>query len=277
MNLVATVSNPNPVNVTGSVSFYDGPATPLGSNLLGTVQLQPALGHADATLALNNGFLTQGPHFVFAYYSGSNSFWQSNNYILQTVRPIVGGILPASGPIQGGTSVTITGSGFRGSTQVYFGSVAATSFTVNSDTQITAVAPSEGVGTVDVTVGTANGSSATSSSDQFTYVPSVSINSVTQSGGTSGTTQFIFTVTLSAPSSQTITVNFATADGTAVAGNDYYATSGTVTFNPGQTTQTITVTVIGDPMPDPNETFYLNLSNAINAWLANPQGVGTIQ
>ncbi len=66
------------------------------------------------------------------------------------------------------------------------------------------------------------------------------------------------------------------ADGTAAAGDDYYATSGTLTFNAGQTSQTITVMVIGNPVPEANETFYVNLSNAVNAALAVSQGSGTI-
>jgi len=86
----------------------------------------------------------------------------------------------------------------------------------------------------------------------------------------------MFTVSLRAASAQTVTVNFTTANGSAIAGDDYYATSGTLTFNPGQTSLTITVTVIGDPMPDPSEMFYVILSNATNASLANAQGIGTI-
>jgi hypothetical protein len=82
----------------------------------------------------------------------------------------VTGVSPGSGPVSGGTSVTIAGSGFAGATAVNFGSTAASSFTVNSDTSITATAPAAtAVGTVDVTVTTPSGTSATSSADQFTY------------------------------------------------------------------------------------------------------------
>jgi hypothetical protein len=71
-------------------------------------------------------------------------------------------------------------------------------------------------------------------------------------------------VTLSAPSDQVVTVNFATADGTALAGADYLAASGTLTFDPGQTTKTIEVTVL-DPTSLPDKYFYVNLSGATNA------------
>jgi hypothetical protein len=84
--------------------------------------------------------------------------------------PRVTGVTPISGLTTGGQSVTIDGNGFRGVTGVSFDTVAATSFTINSDSQITAVTPALAAGTVDVTVAYANGSSATSSADQFQVV-----------------------------------------------------------------------------------------------------------
>ncbi|MCA1684330.1 MAG: hypothetical protein LC708_04310 [Actinobacteria bacterium] len=85
----------------------------------------------------------------------------------------------------------------------------------------------------------------------------------------------VFTVTLSAASGETVTVNFATADGTA-AGGDYTAASGTVTFLPGETAQTVTVAVTGDALDEANETFAVNLSGAAGAPIRDGQGVGTI-
>src|SRR5215475_9526395 len=84
--------------------------------------------------------------------------------------PTVANVNPNTGPMQGGTSVTITGTNFSEVTAVRFGSNAAGSFIVNSTTQITATSPG-GIGTVDVTVTTPGGTSATSTADQFTYVP----------------------------------------------------------------------------------------------------------
>jgi YVTN family beta-propeller protein len=87
-----------------------------------------------------------------------------------TAAPAVTGISPSSGPQAGGTSVTITGNGFTGATAVNFGAVPATGFTVDSDTQITATAPSAAsAGTVNVTVTTAGGTSAAATADQYTY------------------------------------------------------------------------------------------------------------
>jgi hypothetical protein len=107
-------------------------------------------------------------------------------------------------------------------------------------------------------------------------LPSLSINDVTVVEGNTGTVNAVFTVTLSAASGQTVSVNYATADGTATQPADYTNTSGTLTFTPGATTQTITVPVIGETVPEANETFFVNLSGAVNATIADNQGVGTI-
>jgi hypothetical protein len=84
--------------------------------------------------------------------------------------PTVLSIMPASGPIAGGTIVIITGTNFTGATAVSFGGTPASSFTVNSSSQITALAPAGAAGAVDVTVTTRGGASASSGADQFTYV-----------------------------------------------------------------------------------------------------------
>lgn len=106
--------------------------------------------------------------------------------------------------------------------------------------------------------------------------PSVRINDVTVTEGNTGTVAATFTVTLSASSTQSINVAYATGNGTANAGNDYQAASGTLTFAPGETSKTITVAVNGDRIPEPNETFVVNLSSPTNATIADGQGIGTI-
>jgi hypothetical protein len=102
------------------------------------------------------------------------------------------------------------------------------------------------------------------------------INDVTVTEGHTGTVAATFTVTLSAASTQTVTVAYVTGDGTATAGSDYQAASGTLTIPAGQTTGTITVPVIGDRLGEPDETFFVNLSGATNATITDDQGVGTI-
>lgn len=107
--------------------------------------------------------------------------------------------------------------------------------------------------------------------------PAISINDVSQLEGNAATTAFNFNVTLSNPSAQTITVNFATADNTATLLNsDYASNSGTLTFAPGTVSQPVTVLVNGDVAVEANETFFVNLSAPANATIADSQGVGTI-
>ena len=106
--------------------------------------------------------------------------------------------------------------------------------------------------------------------------PTISINNVSVTEGNAGTTSAGFTVALSGPSSQTITVNYATADGTATAGSDYVSAAGTVTFTPGQTSQPVSITVNGETALEPNESFNVNLSAQTNAAIADNQGIGTI-
>jgi hypothetical protein len=108
-------------------------------------------------------------------------------YIITGAAPTVTGINPTSGPASGGSSITITGTGFNGATGVAFGSTAASNFTVNSDTQIMATSPAANLsGAVDVTVTTPNGTSATSSADQFTYLTPALLPTVTSITPTSG-------------------------------------------------------------------------------------------
>lgn len=108
------------------------------------------------------------------------------------------------------------------------------------------------------------------------YVPALSINDVTVTEGNAGTTNATFTVSLSASSSQQVTVNFATANDTAIQPGDYTSNSGTLTFASGETTKSVTVTVNGDTLEEADETFFVNLSGATNATISDNQGVGTI-
>jgi Big-like domain-containing protein/Calx-beta domain-containing protein len=112
--------------------------------------------------------------------------------------------------------------------------------------------------------------------DDSAPLPSLSINDVSIPEGNSGTANATFTVSLSAASGQSVTVNYATASGTATSGSDFTSTSGTLTFAAGTTTQTIQVPVIGDTRPEANETFTVNLWGAAGATIARAAGTGTI-
>jgi ELWxxDGT repeat protein len=105
----------------------------------------------------------------------------------------------------------------------------------------------------------------------------LSIDNVRVAEGSTGTVNAIFTVTLSGITSQTVTVNYATADGTATAGTDYQAASGTLTFESGQSaSEIISVPINSDSTAEGDKNFSVNLSGPVNATLVNSTGTGTI-
>jgi Calx-beta domain len=106
--------------------------------------------------------------------------------------------------------------------------------------------------------------------------PSLTVNDVTVTEGNSGKTNATFTVTLSSASGRSIEVDYTTTAGGASAPADYDATSGRLTFAAGDTTKTVTVPVNGDSVNEGTETYFLDLSNAGNATIADARGVGTI-
>jgi large repetitive protein len=110
----------------------------------------------------------------------------TGDHYTYTSAPIVSAVSPASGATAGGNSVTITGGNLTGATSVSFGTIAATSFSVGSAAQITAIAPAGTAGTVDVTVTTPNGTSATSAADAYSYVAAPSVTALAPSSGTTG-------------------------------------------------------------------------------------------
>ncbi len=100
--------------------------------------------------------------------------------------PVVSAVTPVVGPLTGGTTVTITGTGFTGASAVSFGAVAASSYVIGSATQITAISPLQALGTIDVTVTSSSGTSATSPADQFSYEATPSVSAVSPISGPLG-------------------------------------------------------------------------------------------
>ncbi len=132
------------------------------------------------------GFSNGAVNIVVTTASGSSVVTINSQFTYgSTAAPTVTGVNPSSGYVTGGTVVTITGTGFTGATAVSFASVAATSFTVNSDTQITATTPANSApGTYSVQVTGPNGSSPNNTNARFTYVSLVpTITSVSPSSG----------------------------------------------------------------------------------------------
>jgi hypothetical protein len=108
--------------------------------------------------------------------------------------------------------------------------------------------------------------------------PSLRIGDAQVTEGNSGTSYATFTVTLSNPYNEPVTVNFATLDGSATAGSDYQARSGTLTFAAGETTKTVSVAIFGDTVIENDEGFYLVLSDAsANSNISDAWGGGSIR
>jgi DNA-binding beta-propeller fold protein YncE len=110
-------------------------------------------------------------------------------------------------------------------------------------------------------------------SDNNLYVGSQNEHSVLRYGTSS---QAAFTVSISSPSSVALTVNYATADGTALAGTNYASKSGTVTFDPGSTSRGIVIKPLDDGLADATKTFYTNLSSPVGGTIPSSQSIGTI-
>src|SRR5262249_47432543 len=128
----------------------------------------------------------------------------------------------------------------------------------------------------NATISRAQGVGTIVDDDTSVPVPALSINDVSITEGNTGTSNATFTVSLSAASTQAVTVNYATAGGTATSGTDFTAVSGTLTFPAGTTTQPIQVPIVGDTIPEANETFTVNLTGAVGATIARASGTGTI-
>ena len=174
-NLTLSTGTPTPAFASGTTSYAASEQTP---------PAPPTVTDSTATVTVNGTGITSGDASGSINLSiGSNTITvlvtaqdggTTSTYTVTVTRaapaPTVTGISPTNGPTAGGTSITITGTNFTGATAVKFGSTNATSFTVNSANQITATSPAGSAGVVDITVVTADGTSATSSSDQFTYI-----------------------------------------------------------------------------------------------------------
>ncbi|QDU49298.1 glycosyl hydrolase family 8 [Gimesia panareensis] len=163
-------------------------------------------------------------------------------------------IQPAHGQVvdnQDGTLTYTPATGFSGSDSFVY-------TTVSESGSVTTT-------TVSVTV-----------EEYVAVVPEMVISDVTVTEGDSGTTQAVFTVTLDQPATETVTVQFRTQDGTAVAGMDYQAASGQLVFQPGETEKTITVLISGDVLIESGEDFQVVLEQVVGATLSSANATGNI-
>ena len=112
--------------------------------------------------------------------------------------------------------------------------------------------------------------------DAAATLPALSVGDVSMREGDSGTAELMFIVTLDKAATGPVTVNYATANGTATAGSDYAALTGTLTFAAGETSKMVHVVVNGDTAVEAAETFSLTLSGATGATIADATAVGQI-
>lgn len=106
--------------------------------------------------------------------------------------------------------------------------------------------------------------------------PALTVSDVALAEGDAGTSNAVFTVRLSKAWDQAVTVGFTTANGTALAGADYDALTGTLRFAPGETVKTVTVAVRGDALEEADETFFLLLRSPVNATIRDGAGLATV-
>lgn len=239
--LTLTLSNPNTVDLTGvGISssalpaglFGSSPATTCSSGTAslssGAVSLSGATvaANSNCTVTLNIASTTPG---TYTYTSGqpTGAFGTGSSTTTPTglsvlALPAVTSISPSSGPLAGGTAVTITGTDFTGATRVSFGSVdvPATSFTSISDTQIVVPSPAGSAGTVRVSVTTARGTSPDAAQDDFTYVAAPTLTSFT----------FGTVVPYNTGAASPVTIDVATGASAANAPTSYAVVSGTTLF-----------------------------------------------
>jgi hypothetical protein len=167
--LNATV-NPNGSEVTGCELEY-GTSTAYGTSA--PCPTPPGAGTTEVAETVPVSGLAPNTEYHYRVSATSAAgTTQANDQSFMTLprAPSVSAVSPVAGLEAGGTAVTITGTGFTAATAVRFNTLAATHYTVDSPSEITAESPA-GKGKVDITVSTAGGTSATSPADQFSYVP----------------------------------------------------------------------------------------------------------
>ncbi|MBD2667439.1 polymorphic membrane protein [Richelia sinica FACHB-800] len=180
---------------------------------------------------------------------------------------------------------TIGGTAINGTDYTFLNGTAT--FAVGSSTAVIVVSPIEDVNfegneTVTLTLSTATGYVVGSSNSGTVTItdndlqPRISINDVALTEGNSGTKTANFTVQLSNPSFQPVTVTYQTVNATATANSDYINQIGTITFNPGETSKTIGIVINGDTITEADETFKVLLYSPVNATITDAEGIGTI-
>jgi hypothetical protein len=161
---------------TGTYSLYGGTVSVSGPGVVD---------NGDGTWAWSGTTVAGAPYTVTVTATNSDGATATTSFTVDPA-PAVSSISPAAGPPSGGTSVTLTGSGFTGATRVLFGPNPSPSFVVNSDGHISAVSPSGSVGRVNVVVVTPYGVSAKIPADVFGYQGAPTVTSLSSTSGPAG-------------------------------------------------------------------------------------------
>jgi large repetitive protein len=244
---------------TFTVNLSNATGATIGDPLgLGTIE------NDDTALAIDNVMLAEGN-------SGTTAF-------VFTVRK-TGAAVPASVDFATANGTATSASDYMNATGTvnFAGGDATKTITVlvNGDTTF------ETDETFFVTLSNANGATiadnqAESAIANDDTAPTLAVNDVTMAEGNSGTTAFTFLVTKTGPTELSASVAYATANGTAIAPDDYAAQSGMLIFAAGDTSKLVTVLVSGETDFESNEDFFVNLSIPGGATLADNQGQATI-
>ncbi|HEY5710743.1 MAG TPA: Calx-beta domain-containing protein, partial [Allosphingosinicella sp.] len=246
-------------NPTGGATITDGSG-------LGTVTNDDSAGSIsvnDPSFVEGNAGTTAG--FFTLTRSGGVSGAVSVDYVIT----LPGGVGGADGSDVSGT-LTGTVNFAQGQTS------AQIDFTINGDVtnepnETFTVALSNPTG--GVTIGDGAGTATITNDDN---PPVISIGDASIVEGNAGVSYISFTISLDKISVDPVTVNYATSDNSATAGSDYVAVSGQVSFDPGQTSKTISVPIIGDTVPEANESFLVTLSTPTGATIGDGSATGTI-
>ena len=238
-------------NATGGATISDSQGT-------GTINNDDS-GGGSVSFSINNVSVSEGGTLSFTV-SKSGSASQSHSVSYATANGTA-----TAGSDYTSKSGTLTFTTSQTSRTVTVSTIEDTTYE-NGETVLVNLSGATGGATISDSQG-----SGTISNDDA--APSFAINDTSVSEG--GT--LTFTVSKSGSTALSHNVSYATANGTAIAGSDYTAKSGTLTFTSGQTSQPVNVATIEDTAVEPNETMVVNLSNATaGATLSDSQGTGTI-
>lgn len=243
---------------TGSLTYSVSPTLPAGlsmSSVTGAIAGTPTV-------------VTSATTYTVTVTDTTNSTATATFSLTVVATPVVSSISPAGGAAVGGTSVTITGTGFASTSTVTFGNVSAASVIYNSATSLTAVSPASAAGVADITVTTAGATSSTSAADQFTYVAAPTVTTISPASGlTAGGTN----VTISGTNFTGATVvQFGTNNAASFAVNSSTQITATAPVGTAGTVD-VTVTTTGGTSPTSSADQFTYLTHVSS--LGNPLNI----